>query len=262
MLVKQKDFRAVQRLTFCYLCAKDFVEGDQTNRDHVPAQSIFLEADREPLWLPTHIACNSGESLTDEKIGQLIALRYGKVPVDPAKRRLAITEFSAGLAALTNLDVDAAVWRWVRGCHAALYGEPLAGDFITSCPGALVTPFPRAPKGTGFPQIEKLRPQHAAFVQTLKLNRALENIDRVRSNKGRFLYECVWHKADRDGLWLCVFGIDVYDWKDLGQTPGHPARGCAGFYVLHDGNVPQGATQGRTSSIIYPSIDVLDPFGP
>ena len=85
-LLRQNDFRRVQTLPFCYLCGRKFVAGDSPNRDHVPPQSIFAPADREPLWLPTHPACNSGYRLLDEKIGQLIILRYGKVPSNAAHR--------------------------------------------------------------------------------------------------------------------------------------------------------------------------------
>lgn len=262
-LLSQKDFRAVQNLPFCYLCGKYYVPADKPNRDHLPAQCIFLPPDREPLRLPTHIGCNSGESLTDEKIGQLVALRYGKVPTDVEHRRLKVQWFpKEQLAALTNLDVDGAVWRWVRGCHAALYGEPFVGDFSTGYPGALVTPFPRAPKNSERADIEPLKPQHLTFVKTIKLNRALRNLDRVCSNKGKFVYECVWHQADNDGPWICIFAIDLYDWRDLGRVGHQPARGCAGFYMLQDGRVPDLATRGRTSSIIIPNLDALDPFGP
>ncbi|MFZ0847119.1 MAG: hypothetical protein WAM62_15140, partial [Pseudolabrys sp.] len=72
-LTTQKDFRAVQTLPFCYLCGNDFVEGDEINRDHVPAQSAIAKRDRDPLVLPTHVRCNGAHQLDDEKIGQLIA---------------------------------------------------------------------------------------------------------------------------------------------------------------------------------------------
>ena len=77
-LSSQRDFRSVQNLSFCYLCGKEFVAGDDINRDHIPPQNAFAEKDREPLWLPTHKKCNSAYELTDEKIGQLIARKYGK----------------------------------------------------------------------------------------------------------------------------------------------------------------------------------------
>jgi hypothetical protein len=128
-LLRQHDFRNVQNLPFCYLCGQQFVAGDSQNRDHVPPQCIFAPLDREPLWLPGHTACNKSYRLLDEKIGQLIALRYGKVPHNPAHRRL---KFAIS-------DIDAAIWRWIGGFHAALYREPGVG-----INGSLITPFPRA----------------------------------------------------------------------------------------------------------------------
>lgn len=258
-LLRQKDYRAAQRLPFCYLCGKTFLPGDEKNRDHLPAQCIFLPEDREPLWLPTHIACNSGESVVDERMGQLIALRYGKAPSDPANKRLDITIFADARAAVTNLSIDAVVWRWVRGFHAGLYGSflPRPGpDFR----GALVTPFPRASASPAGPVIEPLLPQHSLIVQTIKLNRLKSNLDRIVANKGKLVYECVWCQADGNGPWMCMFALNLYDWKDLGAVEGHPARGCAGFYTLADGGFPPGATTGMNSPIIIPNIDKLDPF--
>jgi hypothetical protein len=84
VLTNHHDFQPLQKLPFCYLCGREFEIGDARNRDHLPPRTIFLKADRTPtLWLPAHEACNSGETLTDEKIGQLIALRYGKAGLNP-----------------------------------------------------------------------------------------------------------------------------------------------------------------------------------
>lgn len=259
-LVRQKDYRGPQKLAFCYLCGIPFQPGDNKNRDHLPAQSAILEEDREPLWLPTHVACNGGESLVDERMGQLIALRNGKVPSAPDKRRLEFKTFSEAHAAVTNLPIDQAVWRWVKGCHAALYGEHLPIDGVAAT-GALVTPFPRASATEHGAVIEPLRDQHARFVHTIKLNRFKDNLDRVHTNHGKFRYECVWVETNAGG-WMCQFAIDLYDWKDLGRTPGVPARGCAGMYQFAGGRIPDAATRGQTSPILIPDYDVLDPFAP
>jgi hypothetical protein len=81
--------------------------------------------------LPTHKACNKSYELLDEKIGQLIALRYGKVPADPQHHRLKFTiSPQADQGAMVNLDIDAAVWRWIAGFHAALYRESGVGRKI------------------------------------------------------------------------------------------------------------------------------------
>jgi hypothetical protein len=37
---------------------------------------------------------------------------------------------------------------------------------------------------------------------------------------------------------MCVFALDIYDWKDLGRTSVLPARGCAGFYMTPAQTIP------------------------
>ena len=255
-LLNQKNFRNVRNLPFCYLCGKTFNADDCVNRDHLPPESIFASEHREPLLLPTHLKCNKAHELTDEKIGQLIALRYGKVPSHPKHRRLKFTVTpSLNLGAVTNVNVDAAVWRWIAGFHAALYREPAVG-----IRGALVTPFPKAQNISGRLVAEPLKPQHLEFVKTIRTNRIKGNLDRIRCNKGKVVYECVWCQSRNDGPWLCIFALDIYDWKDLGDTGQFPARGCAGFYTLPLGGVPVDATRGTGSSLIIPMKDPLDPF--
>lgn len=219
-LLRQSDYRSVQNLPFCYLCGRQFAGGDAKNRDHVPPECVFLPRDREPLWLPTHIACNSGYRLVDEKIGQLIALRYRKVPR-----------------------------------NAALYRKSGVG-----IQGSLVTPFPKAQIIGGHPVFAPLLVQHSLFVQTIKSNRLRGNLDRIECNKGKMTYECVWQQADNNGPWMCIFALDIYDWKDLGRTGALPARGCAGFYLTPTRSVPANATKALASGIIVPTSDRLDAF--
>ena len=257
-LLRQSDFRSVQSLPFCYLCGRRFVAGDRRNRDHVPPQSIFAPAHREPLWLPTHPACNSSYRLLDEKIAQLIALRYGKVPSNAVHHRLKFAySRQRDLGAVVNLDVDVAVWRWISAFHAALYRESGVGIW-----GSLVTPFPKARLVKGRPVFAPLLVQHPLFIQTIRSNRLRNNLDRIVCNKGKLTYECVWQQADNSGPWMCIFVLDIYDWKDLGRTGVLPARGCAGFYVKPTGTAPASSTRGMPCSIIIPSSDRLDAFGP
>ncbi len=263
-ITSQKDAAPVQRLKFCYLCGKEFGPDDDINRDHVPPENIFLPADRDPLWLPTHIRCNTSYGRVDEKIGQLIALRYGKVPSKLRNRKLRfMISADRKHGAVINLNIDDAVWRWVKGFHAALYSEPLCFHTVGSEENrALVTPFPRARRVHNRLVVDQPGPQHLRFVERLKLNRAYNNLDRVTRNNNKLIYECVWYRADGNGPWLCIFGLDIYDWKDLGRTHMSPARGCAGYYVLTSGGVPQNATAGVASTIVVPNRDPLDPFGP
>jgi hypothetical protein len=78
-LETQSHFRPVQRLPFCYLCGQAFAARKDKNRDHAPPKCTFAEADREPLILPTHVACNRSYELLEEKVGQLTALRRREV---------------------------------------------------------------------------------------------------------------------------------------------------------------------------------------
>jgi hypothetical protein len=256
-LLNQTDFRAVQNLPFCYLCGKDFADHDFTDKDHVPPESALAKRDREPLLLKTHVACNHRHSATDEKIGQLIALIHGKVPSNPQNRRLQVAHSGRiGMGVVTNLNVDEAIWRWISGFHAALYGEPLS-----KFEGSLVHPFPRADLANGRYVIVPLREQHLLFVETIKRNRIKNSLDRIRANKGKLTYECVWGQSDNKGPWLCIFALNIYNWKDLGKMPFNPARGCAGCYVMQSGSVPATATQVSFSRILIPSTNPFDPFG-
>lgn len=253
--------QAVRKLPFCYLCGT-FADGDNTDRDHVPPECIFPKEHREPLVLRTHVGCNSAHKLVDEKIGQLISLRRGAVP-RPENRRLRVRKVRAG-AALWNLDVDAAVWRWITGFHAALYAEPLrfqeTGDAEKPFARSLVLPFPKAPKDTG--AIEPILVQHVRFVDALKSNRLRQNVDRIQCNKGQLVYECVWDRFDNTDDWMCVFALNVCDWKDLGGAPGQPTRGCAGFYMTDTCAAPNEASRGIRSTVLLPNYDRLDPFAP
>ena len=258
-LSTQKDFREVQRLPFCYVCGRDFLSTDVRDRDHVPPKSVFAKGDRTPaLSLPTHKACNAEHGLLDHKIGQLIALKRGQIPTR-RDRQLRIKIFQRNLGAVVNLDLSDVVRRWVRGFHIALYRERLPPGPLL---GAVQTPFPSgAPTPSGI-RIDSLPPQHFVFVKTIKVQRAKRNLDTIISNNGKLTYECVWCQSDNSGPWLCVFGVNLYDWKDLGLTPGQPARGCAGFYQLHSGVAPAAAARAVTTPIIIPNIDRHDPFAP
>jgi hypothetical protein len=253
-LQTQKDFQSVQRLPFCYVCGNAFAPGYKPNRDHIPPKSIFDKQHREPsLCLPTHIDCNNSYTLSDEKMGQLLGLRQGRSP-DPQRLHVTANEM-AGV--VHNLDIDSAVWRWISGFHAALYQTSPVG--IIRGPDSLVTPFPRL-LDTNHWQRQR---QHQKLVLTLHQNHAKGTVDRITCNKEMVFYECVWCQGslpDGSHPWLCIFGLNVCDWKDLGRTGFLPARGCAGFYALPDRAAPAEATKGTVSSIEIPMTDPMDPF--
>lgn len=258
ILQTQKDLRTVQRLPFCYLCGDHLLEDDVTDGDHVPAKATFNARDREPaLKLQTHKRCNANLSVDDKKLGQLIALRRRESP--PSRRDQALRFMSQrDMVAVTNLNIDAAVWRWIRGFHAALYREPLSAGARHT----IRTPFPRADDVQGQLILQPLLEQHRLIVATLKRNRVWRNVDFIETNRGQLRYQCVWCLSDDDASWFCMFGVDIYDWKDLGSsTPLIPARGCAGIYQREDGSRPEMAAVNRDSSTDVANDDPLDPFG-
>lgn len=256
-----QDCRAVQKLPFCYLCGEGFEPGDVKTRDHLPPEAAFATADKKKgpvLWLPAHKPCNEAEGPTDQKLGQLIGMRRFEVPASRRDRQLKFTVFPRqALGAISNLDIDQAIWRWVRGFHAALYREHMPNAPIR----ALITPFPRAQQQYGRAVVEPMKePQHRIIVQTIKTNRIKGNLDFVHTHDAKLRYEAVWAQSD-EGMWLCFFGLDIYDWIDLGDAGIQQRRGCAGFYALPKGCCPTNATRAVSSPIIVPNRYPLDPFG-
>lgn len=254
----QKDFKHVRRLHFCYLCGRDFVDSDVVDRDHVPPSAAFNKRDREPLILQTHKVCNSGLSIDDKKIGQLIALRRREGLSSPRDQALKMVHYQTlQMTAVENLNVDEAVRRWVKGFHAALYRQPLTGNYF-----AIQTPFPRGEVREGRVSIPPIQPQHVLAVETIKRNRAAGTLDLVTTNKGNLRYECVWCETDSGSEWLCIFAIDIYDWKDLGShTEAIPSRGCVGQYMLPDRSLPPSAACDSVGTAT-PNEDKLDAFAP
>jgi hypothetical protein len=256
-LTTQNQFRAVQRRSFCYLCAETFRDGDNINRDHVPPSRLFAQADREPsLWLPTHGQCNSNRSADDEVITQLIGNLHGR----PIAERGRQPRFAAGTFPDGTLGVGAAlqlrpiIFRWVCGFHAALYDEPLgpAESFI----------FPPVPEGrVGENQIDPLPIPDVAphLVTELKRNRLTVTIDSIICRNGRCHYECVWTQAD-DGRRICVWALNIYDWRELGDTTHFEPRGCVGVYRLKNGTVPRNAAIATRLHFSVAGGDRLDPF--
>lgn len=271
IIQSQSDFRNVATLPFCYWCGKNFLPDDEVDDDHVPPKNAFDKPDRTPpLKLRTHRACNGAHKLTDELIGQLVALRRDYVTPNPNNRRLKMEVYpEQAFGAVTNVNVVEAIWRYIRGFHAALYREPLLGQPES----AMTTPFTRALIENGEIVLEGPKQnQHFMIVETLKRQRALNNIDKIVSNNGKITYECVWVWADDvravtsgsravSPRRACFFALDIYDWKRLGDIGQFPARGCAGVYILPDGSAPTKASKHIESPIVA-NQDPWDPFGP
>jgi hypothetical protein len=260
-IVNHKNLQAVQKLSFCYSCGGVFVPTDEIDRDHVPPRSCFALGDRtRPLILPTHKDCNGSYKVSDERVGQFISLRHGRVP-SPKNDRLQFRFFrdprtGETSGAVANVEIREAIERWVRAFHAALYQEPLDPNtrFGIETPFAVAVPTPKGIiRDTG-------RPQHRVFVSTIKENRAANNVDYLSANNGKLRYECVWVLTTQK-VWVAVFALDIYDWKDLGRLSSGLAKGCVGFYQTPTGVPPKLACRQVTLDTVIPNEDSLDPFG-
>jgi len=259
-LTSQKDLRSVHKLDFCYLCGNGFNKDSERSKDHIPPQAIFDKQDRNfPLILLAHRSCNGARSPEDEVIGQLVSLLHGRVPA-PHRNRLAVevrtdTEHAHELGIFTGLKIEAVIQRWLKGFHAALYKTPLsdATRFATQ------TPFPSGTLKNGSVIANPIPPQHCLFVEELKRNRLAGSLDTIVCNNGKLRYECVWVQMD-DGGWGCIYGIDLYGWKNLGDIHNFPARGCAGLYRTENARFPPGSATSTRLAFTVENKDPLDPF--
>jgi len=255
----QRDFRQMQRLAFCYLCAKTFANAsDVLSRDHVPNTALFAISDREPaLILPTHSRCNHDRSAEDELITQLVGVLRGRRMVKRARRPTIVggtfPDGSKGVGAL-GVPLRQMIFRWVTGFHAALYGEPLG-------PSGHMTFLP-LPEG----RVEGNRVDAVAvpdavreFVLALRRNRMTGTLDQILCRNGKCRYECVWDQAD-DGRRICIWALNLYDWKNLGDTLHFEPRGCVGAYYPENGRIPSSATLATRLHVDVPTTNSLDPF--
>jgi len=226
----------------------------------VPPRAIFAEEDRHfPLQVNAHGCCNRARSSEDEVIGQLISLLHGRVP-DRYRDRLTVeirqgSDYDHELGVFTGLNIEAVIRRWLMGFHAALYRAPLPPDtrFATQAP------FPSGSIENESVVIHEVPPQHRLFVEVLKRNRMADSLDTIVCNNGKLRYECVWVRMDDEG-WGCIYGLDLYGWKDLGDIHNFEPRGCAGLYRTKDAQCPIGATTATRLDFTFRNEDTLDPF--
>lgn len=257
-LTAQAEFRAVQKRTFCYLCANVFEAGEARNRDHVPPSTLFATPDRQPaLILPTHPGCNHNRSAEDEVVGQVVGVLHGRPVAEQGRRpRFVAGSFPDGTRGVgSNLAMKPIIFRWVCGFHAALYNEPMGpSGYMVSLP---------LPEGRMTDEhVEPLPVPDVVphLVAELKRNRLTGTLDVVICCSGQCRYECVWSQAD-NGRRICIWGLDVYGWKLLGDVAHFEPRGCVGVYWPNSGLIPSTATRGTRLHFAVPRLDRLDPFG-
>lgn len=260
----RRQLQALRALPFCHACGRqiDRSKAELFDFDHIPAKTCFDEVDRDPpLKLPTHRACNNAHNLNDEKLGDLIAVHRHQAiePNAGALRVQVIVDSNSGteFAVFDTLDLIGSLRRWVGGFHAALYKEPLP----ISAHYHISPPIPLAEERATGLSVRPIPASQAPFVHTLKLNRLAKNVDAVETCRAKLRYECVWAKDDSGSHWLCIFGINLYDWIGMGDHRLTP-RGCVGVYKLPSGGVPEKASRATQLQASIPNKSPFDPFGP
>jgi hypothetical protein len=220
---------------------------------------MFLDEDRgDPLILPTHPGCNQGESGEDELVGQFVSVLHGKYP-KPERQRLDIIggylrPDGQRIALMRGVNLQRIIWRWVRGFHAALYGEylPKMARF------AVHPPLPVGRQEGDHLIGDPIAPQQAFVPEEIKKNRVAGNLDVLKCCNGKCCYETIFVRAD-NGHPLCFWALRIYDWEKLADPRWPASRGCIGCYEPPAG-IPQRASQGTRLEFPFPNRDHLDPF--
>jgi len=248
----------VSNLPFCYLCGVEFEKKDKSSRDHVPPRALFLSEHRDrPLILRTHTECNVKESVDDEAISSLVSFLHEKHKAFKGERldiREGIEEGTGQpVAMLYNFNFQGIIWRWIRGFHAALYGEYLNFNSTKE----ILEPFWKSKVGKNNTRMRKDPLEYEArLVEVIKKNRMTKTLDRIVTCSGKCTYECTW-ESNAHGRMYCVFSLLIYDWGRLGHTE-YQQRGCYGAYLAE--NVPLTATSATPLEFPVSNQNPFDPF--
>lgn len=256
--VTAQVLKRLWRIHFCCVCGKEFSEQDKKTRQHIPPRSIFAQSDRDvPLVLPAHELCNMAQSMDDEVIGQIVSTLHGKFPSNAA-RRFAIDSLSVQgkeheMIAIEEHRFNQIIFAWVKGFHAALYGEYVAETIATIC-----APMLQGASGNSSPvERKRIQTNRVLFTDVFKQQRHIGRTDTLRCCNGKCEYRCTWLRLD-DGRTFCLFALRLYNWENFSDIGDEMQRGCIGWYLAP---MPIGAAAGTRLEIPAANLRVLDPFG-
>ena len=146
--------------------------------------------------------------------------------------------------------------RVLRGCHAALYD-----DFLPEkTPNLILMPLPEFDPQAGDISQSTFFPQHEMLCKLLKDNRKIENVDRIHVYNGKFRFEVVWATTDDGCTNFAAFGIDIYNWHQLGDRVLGRPQGCVGTYRIDGNAIPDGASIVTRMELPFHYGEPLNPF--
>ena len=119
-------------------------------------------------------------------------------------------------------------------------------------------PFPRLLTGPHAKAVKDgLLQNHISFVEVIKKNRLAGRLDRIVSNNGQCVYDCVWAKDDY-GKSVCIFALKLYDWSRLADSR-LDRRSCVGLYLPSERR-PTLGTEATTLEMPISRADLLNAF--
>lgn len=259
-LLREHDFKPLKRTPFCYLCGKLFEPSDNPTDEHVFARKTFDKTERVPSFvLPAHEECNTKKSLADSVMKGFLDLQRGEVPDKSLGFEFVESfdkETNTPTLGVRHKRLYGAVGQWLKGCHAALYGQPLPG----ATKNLIFLPMRTGLFTKGETQFDPHLRQRRSFATELKRCIHAKVIDEIVCNDGRVRYACVWahHDPPYDFSWFCIFGLQVLDWfKYADENAGR--LNCMGHYWPSEG-LPSSATKFSPLSFPFPNAHPLDPF--
>ena len=245
--------RARARVRFCYLCGGQLCAPDSKRHqsklqiEHVLPKSLYPAGSPEnsarwPVTLYVHPACDQRDKGRGDDVLRLLhrfatshmtgdrlsAGAFRRLDMRPAQIRTP-RGLVCGLDGIDRLCEFA--WQWVRGLHAALYGECLPHVVKHEV-------FPPAPIAVAKDMSLDGKLSPAVWAKVARAESA-DTWDGIECWGGAVRYHCLWfqpplaHTGDPAG-WICAWTL-VYpyalDWSATMMLPGREF-GWHGCYVL------------------------------
>lgn len=257
-IVDQKKAREVKKLPFCYICGNPLQSGEVHDDDHVPPKNMFLASDRNfPIILRVHEQCNDAWQIADERVGFLIKILHGgDITKHSKKYKAEIAKAPDGrqFPLLGKIPLKPMIGRIMRAFHAALYHEFIPRNTKNS----ILTPIPEAERTFEGVAVRKVPDQFRKVSDLLRSNIMARTTDKIISNNGKLHYECAWPQFD-NGQRFCIFALDIYNWRSLGDKISDEDYACIGAYFLN-GHMPSNATPATSIEVDFSSVPELHPF--
>jgi len=198
--------------------------------------------------------------MTDEQAKELFALLHPESPKKPpiSTKPIGIAKRGGKPVAvlLQGLLLGTIISKVLRACHAAHYDDFLPEKTLNR----ILTPLLEFDPQTGNIAESTFLPQHKILCKLLKDNCKIQNVDRIHAYNGKFRFEAVWATADDNRTSFAAFGIDIYNWHQLGDAVLGRPQGCLGTYRIDGDAIPDGASTAKEMELPFKYSEPLNPF--